>query len=330
VSVATPRQYTLSVIVPCFNSASTIAKSLHSVLGISHTPFEIICVDDGSTDNTESAVSEIQRQHANVVYKKLPKNQGVSHARNVGMAMANGTWITFLDADDSIDMCALESVLEFIPAQCDIAICQHVLTGNGKHGHPYLLNEGPLDRQRIVALQHEYLSNPIGNSVIGHCWGKIYRNEFIQAEEIHFDESLSIYEDLLFVAHCLKAAWSGYYSEGVVYSHTPSRGLGTQYELQPLGFSKGLHTLAKSIEPRRQSESLYRMAYSAYFAKSLFLARKLPYLRLRQFLKRLSASPELIESSAVSNRSLRMAIWLKMYEFPLPYFLYCFVLFRRK
>jgi glycosyltransferase involved in cell wall biosynthesis len=291
---------------------------------------EIICVDDGSLDNTESVVSEVQRRHANVVYKKLAKNQGVSHARNVGIAIANGTWITYLDADDSIDMSALESVLKVIPAKCDIAICQHVFTDNGKHGHPYFLKEGPLDRQQIIALQHEYLSNPVGNSVIGHCWGKIYRNEFIRAEEIHFDESLSIYEDLLFVADCLKAARSGYYSDRVVYSHTPSQGLGTQFEHLPLGFSKGLQILATTIEPEMQSQDLYSAAYSAYFAKSLFLARRMPYRRLRRFLKKLSPCPVRIDSSSVSNQALRIAIWLRIYEFPLPYFVFSFLFLRKK
>jgi len=205
-----------------------------------------------------------------------------------------------------------------------------VFTGNGANGHPYFLKDGPLERLQLVALQQEYLSNPIGNSVIGHCWGKIYRREFILAGKIQFDESLQIYEDLFFVAQCLKAARSGYFSYRVVYIHAPSQGLGTQFEYQPLGFSKGLHTLATSIEQAMQSESLYRTAYSAYFAKSLFLARKMPYQRLRQFLKRLSASPERIESSLVSNRALRMAICLKMYKFPLPYYVYCWMLLRRK
>jgi len=244
------------------------------------------------------------------------------------MAMASGIWITFLDADDSIDMTALESVLNIVPADCDIAICQHLFTGNGANGHPYFLQEGPLERMQIVALQQEYLNNPIGNSVIGNCWGKIYRNEFILAGKIQFDESLPIYEDLLFVAVCLKAARSGYYSNRIVYRHTLSQGLGTQFEYQPLGFSKGLRVLATTIEMGIQSESLYRTAYSAYFAKSMFLARNLPYQRLRQFLKKLSASPERIESSAVSNRALRVAVWIKMYRSPLPYFIYSWIFLR--
>ncbi len=87
-----------SVVIPSFNRASTLSRAIESVLGQSFGDFELIVVDDGSTDNTEAVVASFL-EDSRVRYFRT-SNQGVSAARNFGVSKASGQYLAFLDSDD--------------------------------------------------------------------------------------------------------------------------------------------------------------------------------------------------------------------------------------
>ena len=87
----------ISVIIPTFNRAHTLARALDSVLAQIYLPKEIIVVDDGSNDET----GVLLEKYPVIKYVKLAENSGVSHARNVGIEKASGDWIALLDSDDA-------------------------------------------------------------------------------------------------------------------------------------------------------------------------------------------------------------------------------------
>lgn len=89
----------ISVVIPLYNKEKCIAQSLQSVLNQSHTDFEIVVVDDGSTDKSVEIVEGIE--DARLKLFKQP-NAGPSKARNTGVGHASGEWIVFLDADDEL------------------------------------------------------------------------------------------------------------------------------------------------------------------------------------------------------------------------------------
>jgi glycosyltransferase involved in cell wall biosynthesis len=89
-----------SVIIPVYNRKSFIVKAITSVLDQTYTDFEVVCVDDGSTDNTVNLITEIQRQDTRVRLISLKKNKGRCIARNEGVNLAKTKWICFLDSDD--------------------------------------------------------------------------------------------------------------------------------------------------------------------------------------------------------------------------------------
>ena len=92
------KQIRFSVVIPTFNAAKTVVSSVNSCLHQSLAPFEIIVVDDGSTDET---VSLLEGQFSDTIKLiKLPENCGPAHARNVGIKAARGHYIAFQDADD--------------------------------------------------------------------------------------------------------------------------------------------------------------------------------------------------------------------------------------
>ncbi|MBU1031243.1 MAG: glycosyltransferase [Nanoarchaeota archaeon] len=89
----------LSIIIPLFNGSKTIAKTLHSIIDNNHSDFEIIIVNDASTDNFENEISPILTKFQKIKIINLKENHGAAFARNVGIDNAKGEIIVFIDSD---------------------------------------------------------------------------------------------------------------------------------------------------------------------------------------------------------------------------------------
>lgn len=89
----------ISVVIPLYNKEASIKQSLMSVLSQSYQNFEVVIVDDGSTDNSVAKVEEIQDSRIRMIRQE---NGGPGKARNTGVKDANGEWVLFLDADDEL------------------------------------------------------------------------------------------------------------------------------------------------------------------------------------------------------------------------------------
>ena len=89
----------VSVIIPTFNRAHLIGRAIKSVLNQTYQDFEIIVIDDGSTDNTGEIIRSFTDKRIKYI-KKYKKNKGISVARNIGIKVARGKYIALLDSDD--------------------------------------------------------------------------------------------------------------------------------------------------------------------------------------------------------------------------------------
>ena len=95
----------LSVIIPAYNAEKEIGKCIDSILNTNHTDFEVIVVNDGSTDNTKQILNSYLDSHLIKIHKE---NEGVSVARNVGIKNATGDYVLFVDADDLLENGAVD------------------------------------------------------------------------------------------------------------------------------------------------------------------------------------------------------------------------------
>lgn len=111
----------ISIIIPTFNRIKVLFNAIDSVLGQTYQDFELIIVDDGSTDNTYCA---LKNYHPKIKYLKQ-ENTGVSNARNLGIMSSSGSYIAFLDSDDTWDHNKLSKQITFFKQNPSIGICHN-------------------------------------------------------------------------------------------------------------------------------------------------------------------------------------------------------------
>lgn len=110
----------VSVIIPTYNRKSVVKNSIQSVLNQTYSAFELLIIDDGSTDDTESLIK--QMKDSRIRYIKMPENEGVAAARNVGINEAKYSYIAFQDSDDLWMETKLEKQMKVITENPDIGL----------------------------------------------------------------------------------------------------------------------------------------------------------------------------------------------------------------
>lgn len=116
----------LSIIIPVYNGTQIINRCLDSIWGqgLEESTYEVICVNDCSTDSTEHVIKQTQKSHVNLRLLNNPINQRAGGSRNYGVKEANGIYIVFIDADDYFHPLALKEAIEYIrKANLDILVC---------------------------------------------------------------------------------------------------------------------------------------------------------------------------------------------------------------
>ena len=174
----------ISVIIPLYNKEPIIERSLQSVLSQDYDDFEVVVVNDGSTDRSADIVRSINDPRIRLIEQE---NGGPSKARNTGVKNAKGEWILFLDADDEMLSGALEFFSKKIQNHTDVDMfLGEVIVNNGKAEH------------LAIEYKEGVVSNPFKAHVLGHlyqCSGTTVYSKTI-VEENPFDERVRRYEDL--------------------------------------------------------------------------------------------------------------------------------------
>lgn len=184
----------VSVIVPCYNQASYLGEAMQSVLNQTHTKWECIIVNDGSTDNTEEVALAWCEKDPRFTYL-YKENGGLSSARNAGLAASNGDYIQFLDSDDLIVSEKFElQILDLQESQISVSDYFSFQDGNidAIAPHRYLspfLSEN--DYKKEIISDWEYRKSFPPHSIL-------FKKELIVANKIQFDEELLNHEDWVF------------------------------------------------------------------------------------------------------------------------------------
>lgn len=197
----------ISVIIPVYNKASALCACLDSMLSQTFQDFECILIDDGSMDESGEICDQYSCRDTRI--KVLHKqNGGVSSARNAGIEMAQGQYLMFCDADDTIPVDALENLLRpygSFDGQLTVGGFVDVLIDTQKNTvrsiNSYYRVYTEIDTTEPDALYAFFEKN----NMLSSC-GKLYRREIIMEYGLRFDTGLVVLEDYAFVidylAHC--------------------------------------------------------------------------------------------------------------------------------
>lgn len=187
----------ISVIIPVYNAEHTLQQMVDSLNKQTFQNFEVILVDDGSTDGSLElcrALAEQSERYA--VYTQ--ENQGAYAARNTGLSHVTGEYITFVDADDELDARYLERLLEDIQ-DADISICDVRVVKQGREVRRFTHATGKISSQQAI---EALLERETVNS--GPC-AKLFRRKLLDG--LRFPP-LRVYEDVLFVLEAFRRSAS--------------------------------------------------------------------------------------------------------------------------
>jgi glycosyltransferase involved in cell wall biosynthesis len=198
----------ISVIIAAYNAADYIAESVYSVLRQSHTGLEIIVIDDGSKDATADIMRTLARQDERVVLLTGHTNEGVSAARNRGLAHARGDWVAILDADDLFHEKRLELLLAFatthgLDVAADNLEMRDFATGAPRGRAFPDAWMAPAADITIVDFLERDLPGMFARE-LGFI-KPIMRTEFLRMHGIGYNPSIWAGEDFLLYLDCLKA-----------------------------------------------------------------------------------------------------------------------------
>ena len=210
-----------SIIVPVFNCAVLLSDCINSVLNQSIPDFELLLVDDGSTDGSGSLCDQFAQEDPRIrVFHKA--NGGAASARNVGLDNAAGNHLLFIDGDDTIEEDMLEQLLRLQgenKTQMSVfgmAFDYYSVVGTiEKTEH---LSVGHCGRVQTSSLLANYSKYYLDNALSSAC-NKVFSGELIRKHSLRFYKDMTLYEDLEFVLRYLRYCEQIMFSDQVLYHY---------------------------------------------------------------------------------------------------------------
>ena len=210
----------ISVIVPVYNAEKYLKRCINSILNQSYKELEIILVDDGSTDqslNICKCFADIDTR-IKLIHQE---NSGVAAARNAGIRLATGEYITFVDSDDYIDYYMYEKMIEIVDQyHCDIVMCDCIKEfDNHTEIYTHNIRSGFYNREQIEKeyFPHLLIMPDLNYPPTISNWLCLFKNNC--ERNIYYEQGIRFSEDWLFGALRMYQANSFYYLKGATYYH---------------------------------------------------------------------------------------------------------------
>ncbi len=194
----------VSIIIPVYNGEKVLERCLNSVLAQTYTDFELIIINDGSTDRSIDIINEYKNKD-NRIKVINNKNNGVSETRNIGIEASIGEYIQFVDCDDYIESNMLSNMVDNIEnAKVDLIVTGIFLD----------IENGNDVKRSIQTFKYENLHGKaniargvlerLDGAYIHSLWNKIFKRDIIVKNNIKMDKNINLGEDLIFNLEYLK------------------------------------------------------------------------------------------------------------------------------
>lgn len=254
----------LSIVIPVYNGELVINRCLNSIWtqGLDESTFEVICVNDCSTDNTEQVIKQIQESHANLRLLSNPVNKRAGGSRNYGVKEAEGKYIVFIDADDYFHNNCFPAIIQYLQqTDLDILMCDFARETENQPNDNIFLNFP----NREILSGHDFL---LANSCpFGPC-KYFFKRDLMCSQQIFFEENVCC-EDVDWVHKLTLAAQTIQY-QPILLSHVIinelSQTANEHKALRPISekFFAGYRMLQLAEQYREDSEVNNRLKNVAY------------------------------------------------------------------
>lgn len=181
----------ISIIIPVYNVENYLCECFQSIVSQEYKDFEIIFVNDGSTDSSLDKCLNFKQQNPEIsiiIINKL--NEGVTAARRDGVFASHGEWIMFMDADDILESNALKILVSNISHNINVIIGSHSLLIDGK-------KEFKANRSIGLVDHSEYIDLFLKSKVEGAPWAKLFRKEVFSLEIFDLPRDITVKEDVI-------------------------------------------------------------------------------------------------------------------------------------
>lgn len=213
----------VSIIVPIYNKEDSLRDCIKTIIQQTYHKIEIILINDGSVDNSETICIEFEKKDVRVTFINK-SNEGVSIARNTGIENSKGKYIMFVDPDDTLSPDIIEILIDKAERySSDITVCScYVNSDDGTLANSFFqLDEGYVEKERAIA---QMFSNDhykdAGNFIdVGVPWGKLYRRDLIKKNSLSFDSRLIRNQDNIFNLYAFQYSNSIYYIDEPLYNY---------------------------------------------------------------------------------------------------------------
>lgn len=187
----------LSIIIPVYNVEKYLRQCLDSILTQTSQNYEVILVDDGSTDESPAICDQYAKKDKRfkVIHKK---NEGVSVARNAGIDICTGEFISFVDSDDWLEPTYVSTLICQM-RNADLIFFSHIVHSEDGLKSSYQLKEKFIDNENA---KEDFILHLFNNMLYvdfyGYTWNKAFRRDIIMKNNIRFVSGLTFYEDEIF------------------------------------------------------------------------------------------------------------------------------------
>ena len=211
----------VSIIVPVYNAEEYISRCVDSILNQEYKDFELILVDDGSTDCSGQLIDDYAKADNRIVVIHK-ENGGVSHTRNLAIEHARGTYLQFLDSDDWITPDATKLLVRAAEEnQCDLVIADFYRVVGNRLSH-----KGDIDEDKMMTKEEfaEHMMENPADFYYGVLWNKLYRRDLIETYHLRMDTRISWCEDFMFNLEYLLHTESVYALHAPIYYYLKRKG----------------------------------------------------------------------------------------------------------
>lgn len=304
----------ISVIIPVYNSMLFLKRCVNSIIQQSYVDFELLLIDDGSTDGSSFLCDELARQD-NRVKVFHQSNGGVSSARNKGLEHATGEWVAFIDSDDWFEKEYLEEMIAYSD--------EYPLVVSGFKRFGDLTDEtkpASVSRVNIKEDLHVLWGKSLEKFIFWYVWGKLFRMDVIKEYGIAFHETMKYNEDNCFVLE--------YMSHVEDFVFVPSSGCVHLYERErSQKYKMDFETFKRHVEEQERSflqlenktghryalvrQNVHRRFFDCFVYYLLKQGTYLSYRKEINQFKKFDSSHSLLNevSYSLKRRLLRLALF---------------------